>query len=798
MPRADGPHVRRQVDEHWERRHLLPLLTVAFLVAPLLLFLPHTGFDGYRAYDDVVTAGSVLLVAIAALQARGLVRFVKGLVRREQSLRDASSTLAAATSREDVSAAALHSMLSLTRAAESRAWFVGHSWTSGVVTARSNDGADVPLRADELVAGAPGVGSEPLVVTAGSSLHRALGVLDHRVVVVVPVVTHGAARALGLIALDRAPRQATLDALQTLAETLSLALDRLDLSDVQIEQRSERRLRSMVLHATDIIALLDSDLTICYVTPAVEPILGVPAVELLGMGWLDIVAPADREVGRDLVLRAAGGRPAHAALRLATTDGRDCIVDTTVTEVDDETHAGFVLTCHDVTERRELEEQLLHQAFHDALTGLANRALFHDRVEHALSRFRRSGGSCAVLFIDLDDFKRVNDSLGHAAGDSLLCAIPERITPCLREGDTAARLGGDEFAVLLEDVDVAACTVVATRLIEALGRPHAIGPSVLTPSSSIGIAVAAGPDITTDDLLRNADLALYEAKVTGKARWALFAPEMHAAATERLGLTNELRHALDAGQIVVYYQPVIDLRNGAIVGFEALARWDHPTRGILLPGSFIPIAEETGLIHQLGHHVLDVALRDAARWQQRPGRENLRMAVNVSGRQLQDPAIVDTVRTLLERHGVEPSTVILEFTESVLLPGDSATLERIHALSALGVRLYIDDFGTGYSSLSYLQQLPVDGMKLAQEFVRGLPGTPSDTGLVRAILDLAQNLGLDTVVAEGVERAEQQSALVALGYGMAQGFHLGMPEPLATIEDLLDRTAPAAALPVSD
>jgi EAL domain-containing protein (putative c-di-GMP-specific phosphodiesterase class I) len=308
----------------------------------------------------------------------------------------------------------------------------------------------------------------------------------------------------------------------------------------------------------------------------------------------------------------------------------------------------------------------------------------------------------------------------------------------------------------------------------------------------VGIAVAAGDDTTTDDLMRNADLALYEAKNGGKSRWRLFAPGMHDLAVERLALTNELRRALAVGEIVVHYQPVVALATSDIVGFEALARWEHPTRGLLLPGRFIAIAEDTGLIGQLGRRVLDVALADAARWQQQPERQALRMAVNVSGRQLQDPGIVEDVRALLEKHGVDPATLVLEFTESVLLPGDRATLERIDALSALGVRLYIDDFGTGYSSLSYLQNLPVDGMKLAQEFVRELPGSASDSALVRAILDLAANLGLDAVVAEGVERDEQRDSLMALGYGMAQGFQLGTPQPAAQVDELLARRqAPA-------
>ena len=782
MRQPQGPGPGQAMRLPWQRRHLLPLLVVAFGLVPFLLVLDRTSAHGN---EDVVAAGSLLLLVTAALQVRGLTGFVGGLLKGEQALRDASTALSAASGREAITSAALDAMPALTGSRDARAWFVPYPWTAGVLTARSSDGAEVPIRAEELVSAAPADRTVPHVVAPGGALHRALGVLDRRVVVVVPVAIAGQPQALGMVALSRPPRDSTLGSLATYADMLSLALDRVDLADVHGERRTERRMRSMVQHSSDVIALLDADLTLCYVTPAVEQVLGHPPLELVGQRWLDLVSADDREAARDLVLRASSGRAAHTEIRMQTADGRTCLMDTTVTEVDEEEHAGFVLTCHDVTERRALETELEHQAFHDALTGLANRALFHDRVGHALSRTRRAGTSCAVLFLDLDDFKTVNDSLGHAAGDALLAEVTTRVRACLRDGDTAARLGGDEFAVLLEDVQDDTCTTIAGRLISSLRQPYDLGGAEVTPTASIGIAVAGSSEISTDDLLRNADLAMYEAKKAGKARWMLFAPEMHDSAVERLVLTGDLRQGLARGEITVHYQPVYDLADARIVGFEALVRWEHPTRGMLPPGRFIPIAEDTGLIHELGSRVLDTALADAARWQRLPERADLRIAVNVSGRQLQDGDVVDVLADLLRRHDVRPDTVVLEFTESVLLPGDKATLDHIEALSALGVRLYIDDFGTGYSSLSYLQQLPVNGMKLAQEFVRGLPGTETESGLVRAILDLAEKLGLDAVVAEGVERGEQLEALVALGYGMGQGFHLGTPQPASSVELLL-------------
>jgi diguanylate cyclase (GGDEF)-like protein/PAS domain S-box-containing protein len=571
---------------------------------------------------------------------------------------------------------------------------------------------------------------------------------------------------------------------------MQLALERLDVGEILVERRSERRLRLMLQYASDVICILDHDLTVVHVTPAVEPIVGMPAPELLGMNWLDVVADVDREAARDLVSLAQGGRPARGELRLNTEDGRTSHVDAVVTEVIDEDLMGFVITCHDITERHELEQQLTHQAFHDALTGLANRALFRDRLGHAMARARGTGGY-GVLFVDLDDFKTVNDSLGHAAGDALLREMTGRLRTCLRDGDTAARLGGDEFAILLEDVDGDEhCIDIARRLLHALARPFDIGGTEVTTGASIGIAVGHAGPATPEDLMRNADLALYDAKKNGKNRYAVFAPTMHEAALARLSLTSDLRHAVSRGELVVHYQPLVELESGGIIGLEALVRWNHPELGMLAPGQFIGLAEETGLIVPIGRMVLQTALREAVRWQRRhEGHATLHIAVNVSGRQLQDGSIVDDVRNAIRMSGIDPSTVVLEITESVLLPGDGAIVERLNALAGLGVHLYIDDFGTGYSSLSYLQMLPVNGLKLAQEFVDTLPGTETESGLVRTIRDLAETLGLSAVVAEGIERPEQWRSLLSLGYSLGQGFHLAVPMPADRVPEFLSGVA---------
>ncbi|MGZ4631112.1 MAG: putative bifunctional diguanylate cyclase/phosphodiesterase [Actinomycetes bacterium] len=619
-------------------------------------------------------------------------------------------------------------------------------------------------------------------------MHATLGIPSTQTRVVVALPARGPAREAAIVSTELPPSPRTIASLESLAKTMALALERLDVGEVMLERRSERRLRLMLQYASDVICILDHDLTIVHVTPAVEPIVGLPAPELLGMNWLDVVVNADREAARDLVSRAQGGRPARGEVRLNSEDGHNRHVDAVVTHVVDEDLMGFVVTCHDVTERHELEQQLTHQAFHDALTGLANRALFRDRLGHAMAR-SRGAGSYGVLFIDLDDFKTVNDSLGHAAGDTLLREMTTRLGDCLREGDTAARLGGDEFAVLLEDVeDDNHCVRIAERLLERLAEPFDVDGTEVTTGASIGIAIATGQGgpAAPEDLMRNADLALYDAKNHGKNRYAVFAPTMHEAALARLSLTSDLRHAIERREITVYYQPLVDLETGTINGLEALARWEHPLLGMLQPGQFIALAEETGLIIPLGRMVLRTALFAAVRWQrQHADHTQLHMAVNVSGRQLLDPSIVDDVKSAIKDSGIDPSTVVLEITESVLLPGDGTMIDRLNALSALGVALYIDDFGTGYSSLSYLQMLPVNGLKLAQEFVETLPGGETEAGLVRTIRDLADTLGLSTVVAEGIERPDQWRSLLSLGYRVGQGFHLAVPMPAERVPEFL-------------
>ncbi|MGZ4592658.1 MAG: putative bifunctional diguanylate cyclase/phosphodiesterase [Actinomycetes bacterium] len=761
------------------------LLGLACLVSPFLV-LTHP-VDHEPAVAAVVLGGAVLLFTLAVLRIVSLLGHLRRALRREHVLRGATAALVGAADRGGVRDAALDAAVDLVDQPGSRAWRIDGD--PGGTIAQATDDLDVATFLDAAELALFPDATTGIEVLAGPSLlHATLGIPSTQCLVVVALPARGPGREAAIVSTELPPSPRTIASLESLAKTMALALERLDVGEVMLERRSERRLRLMLQYASDVICILDHDLTIVHVTPAVEPIVGLPAPELLGMNWLDVVVNADREAARDLVSRAQGGRPARGEVRLNSEDGHNRHVDAVVTHVVDEDLMGFVVTCHDVTERHELEQQLTHQAFHDALTGLANRALFRDRLGHAMAR-SRGAGSYGVLFIDLDDFKTVNDSLGHAAGDTLLREMTTRLGDCLREGDTAARLGGDEFAVLLEDVeDDNHCVRIAERLLERLAEPFDVDGTEVTTGASIGIAIATGQGgpAAPEDLMRNADLALYDAKNHGKNRYAVFAPTMHEAALARLSLTSDLRHAIERREITVYYQPLVDLETGTINGLEALARWEHPLLGMLQPGQFIALAEETGLIIPLGRMVLRTALFAAVRWQrQHADHTQLHMAVNVSGRQLLDPSIVDDVKSAIKDSGIDPSTVVLEITESVLLPGDGTMIDRLNALSALGVALYIDDFGTGYSSLSYLQMLPVNGLKLAQEFVETLPGGETEAGLVRTIRDLADTLGLSTVVAEGIERPDQWRSLLSLGYRVGQGFHLAVPMPAERVPEFL-------------
>ena len=451
-------------------------------------------------------------------------------------------------------------------------------------------------------------------------------------------------------------------------------------------------------------------------------------------------------------------------------------------------------TVQDVTARKSLEEELVHQAFHDALTNLANQALFRNRVEHASARAARSQNPLAVLFLDLDNFKTVNDSLGHTVGDELLVAVAERLRCHIRAADTAARLGGDEFAVLLEDLDTEGDAArLAERLIMVLGEPFISGGREVVVGVSIGIAFH-DPALSGDQLLRNADLAMYRAKAAGKGRAQVFEPEMHTAALERLDMERDLRRALGSGELSVHYQPIVAVASGEISSTEALVRWRHPVRGLLSPDTFIPLAEETGLIHELGRQVLFGACLQARSWQlTNPSVPARAVSVNLSPRQLKHADIVDQVADALDVSGLSASSLVLEITEGAMMADTEAAIIKLTALKAMGVRLAIDDFGTGYSSLSYLQRFPVDIVKIDRSFVAAMETEDQNASLPRAIISLAQTMQLE-VVAEGVETAAQLEILSRLGCDFAQGYYFARPQDSAAMGALLDTRLAASAL----
>jgi diguanylate cyclase (GGDEF)-like protein/PAS domain S-box-containing protein len=446
-----------------------------------------------------------------------------------------------------------------------------------------------------------------------------------------------------------------------------------------------------------------------------------------------------------------------------------------------------VVTATDVTERKSLEEQLLYDAFHDALTGLPNRALFMDRLGQSLRHAqRRRERLFAVLFLDLDRFKLVNDSLGHGAGDRLLVEIARRLEKCIRPGDTAARLGGDEFTVLLEDVrDGADAAQVAERIQREIRRPLVLEGQEVFTSASIGIALSATGYERPEDLLRDADIAMYRAKAKGGSRHEAFDPAMHARAVALLKMETDLRRAIDRGEFSVHYQPIVSLRDGRIAGFEALVRWNHPHRGLVLPMEFIRMAEETGLVVDIDRWVLREACRQLHEWHRRyPHARPLSVSVNLSGRHFAQPDLAEHLRRTLRATGLQGDCLGLEITEGVLLDTTEASNATLEELRRDGTRLYLDDFGTGYSSLSYLHRFPIDALKIDRSFLTSLRPGGEGNEIVRTILSLAQNLDIH-VVAEGVETPEQLAALKALRCEYAQGFAFSPPLPGAEAEALL-------------
>jgi diguanylate cyclase (GGDEF)-like protein/PAS domain S-box-containing protein len=551
---------------------------------------------------------------------------------------------------------------------------------------------------------------------------------------------------------------------------------------------SEGRYRSLVEHLPGVVyaAGIGRWTPVEYASPQIAELLGYQPHEWVGIAgmWEEHVHPDDlqRVLGDD-EWDASGSCPTKPdrEYRMRRRDGREIWVrDHSVLETDDEGKPvrwqGYLT---DITERKRLEADLLRLAFHDPLTGLANRALLNDRVAKAVASSERGPGLVAMLLADVDDFKRINDAHGHDVGDRLLVAVARRLREHVRPGVTVARLGGDEFAILVEGLnEEAGALAIAQRIVTAFDEPFRIEGLQLGARLSVGVAVDINRKGSPAWLLRAADLAMYEAKGLGKGRWRVYDPQAHLASARRLVLESELRRAVERKQFLLYYQPVRDFQTGEIVGSEALLRWNHPKRGIVAPGEFIPTLESSGLIAEVGRWVVDEASRQAAEWA--ATLPSMRWtAVNVSAAQLRGDSFVGFVRDTIARHGLAPGRLSLEITESLALDDSPETADLLRRLRDLGTRIAVDDFGTGYSSLAYLRRLPIDRIKIDRSFVEGVGTDPEATALVRVIVELARSLHLSTV-AEGIEQETQARTLAELGCDMGQGFLLGRPlEPAA-------------------
>jgi diguanylate cyclase (GGDEF)-like protein/PAS domain S-box-containing protein len=552
-------------------------------------------------------------------------------------------------------------------------------------------------------------------------------------------------------------------------------------------ERREAYFRSLVQHGSDLVLVLERDGAVSYASPSTWRILGKPPVELIGGYLANLLTEADRTKVPHL-LRAAQARPGTTLTvewNMAHADGTWRSFETMVTGALTDTDMSLVLNSRDITERKQLEEQLRHEAFHDPLTGLANRALLRDRLEQALAIRERDGQEVAVLLLDLDDFRVVNDTQGHAAGDIMLQEVAGRLASVARPGDTVARLGGDEFALLMSDRGVQPKAESVARQIQAQFEvPFEVMGSLVSGRATTGICVVNSSDVGAEDVLRQADVAMYVAKAEAKGSHRVFDPVMHTVVMERMELQADLGRGIAAEEFIVHYQPVVDLQSGRISGVEALVRWQHPTLGLLPPNDFITLAEENGTVVPLGAYVLRTACRQLVRWDAVSGRR-IDLSVNASPIQLEDPAFVDTVAAILAETNLDPDRLILEITESALAQNIESVVAGLTRLRTLGVRLAIDDFGTGYSSLSYLAKMPVQVLKIDRSFIVEMEISGAANSLVTSILELANRRNL-ICVAEGIELTRVADELTSMGCPKGQGYWFSRPVPAPELLALLE------------
>jgi diguanylate cyclase (GGDEF)-like protein/PAS domain S-box-containing protein len=736
-------------------------MACAALIAPAVLYIEYA--NGKRTEVElggvvdapVIAGAAALMFLLVLLRVNGLVLAQRRANARERALREAGASLFAAASEVDAMRAvrqAVHTLMP--------------------------DDTGYTLSLSDRVA--PGTASSLRLVTA-EELPACMpsGDFDHFLYATMPL-PGGTDRVGGAVLAGPANvLRELLPSFQALFNQIAVVIERIGLTGEVNRRDSEAYFRTLIQNASDVILIVDDRDVIGYASPSAASVFG--HADLAGTPLPALVAVGHHPEVQALLSRARAGRSGQDGVDLAVgcADGRLLQVDCVARDLrDDPTVGGLVLTMRDVTEQRRLENDLSHQAFHDGLTGLANRVLFRNRLEHAFLVAERDDATLAVLFVDLDDFKEVNDTLGHAVGDQLLVTVGERITEILGRGGTAARMGGDEFAILIEK-DPQRAQDLASRIVEALAVPVEVsdglgGSHIVSGAASVGVATNHDADSATE-LLRHADLALYQAKGEDKGTWQQYQSELHSAMAERLETRIALHEAIDASQFRVQYQPIVDMETGLVTGVESLVRWEHPLRGLLGPFHFIEIAEESGAIVAIGSWVLREALAQFARWKSEDPSTSLRyISVNVSARQFRTPGFVDLVREALSEAGARPEWLLLEITESLVLRDADQVWDDLRVLRALGVRIAIDDFGTGYSSLSYLRQMPVDVLKLDKSFIDDILLSEQQRALVDAIVTLARNLDL-AVVAEGIEEESQRAALAGMGCPYGQGYLFSRP-----------------------
>ncbi|MEV0523052.1 aminotransferase class I/II-fold pyridoxal phosphate-dependent enzyme [Streptomyces sp. NPDC050439] len=774
-----------------QRQTLLPpprrlvLLAAATLIAPAILLVEALLDSAHDAAVIAAFSGTLFLLVI--LRLAGMVVAHRKAVDRELALRGAAASLVAAITTNEIIATCETTVAALS----------GPGARPGTLLLEAGDSPPFPYAALDLR-------RTRLVRPAALGPEIAARLDASQSALVCPMIQRDRPAGddpPGVLIASGSEKQLTeiWGSLEILASHAGLAKERIALRQEIIRRESEAYFRTLVRNASDVILIVDDDDTVRYASPSAQAVFG--DIRLVGAELPELVDPRDRDRAARVLaaMRGGGQQEPHDYWWMPRGGGR-IEVEVRCSDLrQDPTVRGLVVTLRDVTEQRQLEHELTQRAFHDALTGLPNRTLLLERIERALLRGRRESTLTCVLFIDLDDFKVVNDTLGHSVGDRLLAAVGSRVSRSLRRSDTAARLGGDEFAVLMEDAkEPVDAEILAAQVVQALSRPFQLSGDSVSVSASVGVATAVD-SAGAEELLAHADLALYAAKAAGKRQWRRFRQGLHVRMRERHDLQASLDRAIADEEFALRYQPVVDISaNGApaggapraaeIVGFEALARWPHPRRGLVPPQQFIPLAEETGHITPLGAWVLGSAAADTAGLQSAGAACDRRpyISVNVSARQFRDPGFLGEVRSALETPGLAPGSLQLELTESVLMRRDGQIQAVMQALKDLGVRIAVDDFGTGFSSLRYLREFPVDVLKIDKSFIDDIAEDARQLALVEGIVHLADTMGLQ-VIAEGIEQSAQRDLLAGMGCGFGQGYLFARPLTAEQGERLLRR-----------